>query len=321
MPIIDLRQALHAAETGGYAVGAFNVSDLAQAEAVLEAASEESSPVIVQAIDGLSAYAAHRRWWGPLHRLVEEFPDVPCVLHLDHGRNAESCQAAIEAGFSSVMIDGSVSDVDDTPNSFETNVAVTLEVVEVAHTAGVSVEGELGTIGGQEGGRSPADIILANPDEVVEFVKRTGVDALAVAIGTSHGTFKFDRKPDSEILRFDLIAEIHGRIPDVHLVLHGSSSLPHDLVTEINDLGGDLPDSWGVPMDEKIASIDAGVRKINQGVDSQLAFVRGTRRFLAEHADQVDPGTWIAAGRRSMQAQLQERMRAFKSAGRADDHM
>ncbi len=321
MALITLSQVLDAAEAGNYAVGAFNVSDLAQAEAVLEAARVTDSPVIIQAIDTVSAYADHRRWWGPLRALIDAFPRVPAVLHLDHGPTVESCRAAIDAGFTSVMIDGSVAADRSTPNSFEANVAVTAHVVRIAHAAGVSVEGELGTIGGSEGadgGRK--EIVLADPDEAEAFVEQTDVDALAVAIGTSHGTFKFDRRPDNEILRLDLIEEIHRRVPDVHIVMHGSSSLPHDLVEEINALGGDLPESWGVPMEEKIASIGVGVRKINQGVDSQLAFVAGTRRALIEHPDQVDPGSWIASGRANMQRQLESRMRLFRSSGRAADH-
>ena len=218
------------------------------------------------------------------------------TLHLDHGPDPATCRRAIEAGFTSVMIDGSLEPDGRTPASLAGNIAVTREVCELAHQAGVSVEGELGTIGGREGGSNTREIVLADPDQAAGFVTATGVDALAVAIGTSHGAYKFDAEPGADVLRLDLIGDIHSRVPGVHLVMHGSSSLPRDLVAEVNAYGGTLPDSWGVPMADKVRAVAAGIRKINQGIDSHLAFTAAVRKSLAADGEAVDPASYLRAG-------------------------
>jgi fructose-bisphosphate aldolase, class II len=241
------------------------------------------------------------------------------VLHLDHGATYEDCVRAINAGFSSVMIDGSLT-ADHRPASFDENVHVTSRVVEYAHARGVSVEGELGTIGGSKDGIAQDAIILADPDEAAEFVERTSVDALAVAIGTSHGAYKFSRPPDGAVLHMDLIDEIARRIPDTHLVMHGSSSLPADTRSKINRFGGTLPESWGVPESEKARSTKMGVRKLNQGMDSHMAYIAAVREMLATDGITVDPAPAERAGREAMRALIAERMVIFGQAGQAFRH-
>ena len=317
MTLVTLRALLDQAETGQYAVGAFNVSDLVQADAVLEAAAVTRSPVIVQTLAGCSPYASEATWWQALRQLAVGYHGVPVTLHLDHGPDPATCRRAIEAGFSSVMIDGSLEPDGRTPASLAGNIAVTREVCEFAHQAGVSVEGELGTIGGREGGSNTREIVLADPDQAAGFVTATGVDALAVAIGTSHGAYKFDAEPGADVLRLDLIGDIHSRVPGVHLVMHGSSSLPRDLVAEVNAYGGTLPDSWGVPMADKVRAVAAGIRKINQGIDSHLAFTAAVRKSLAADGEAVDPASYLRAGREAMRDLIAERMIAFGSAGQA----
>lgn len=318
MPLITLRAALDAARAGDYAVGAFNVSDLLQAEAVLDAAQETDSPVIIETLAGVSAHGSDERYWSVLHHLVSTYPTVPVVLHLDHGPDAGTCRRAVDAGFTSVMIDGSLGP-DGRPSSFEANVSVTSEVVAYAHPAGVSVEGELGTIGGSKTDGSLAEIVLADPEQAREFVERTGVDALAVAIGTSHGAYKFTTPPDGSVLHLDLVREIARRVPDTHLVMHGSSSLPADLREQNNAHGATLPESWGVPDEEKVRSISMGVRKINQGMDSHLAFTGAVRQSLGTDGMTVDPAAYVGRGRRAMQEMVAARMRLFRQAGRAAD--
>ncbi len=321
MPLITLRQALDAARDGGYGVGAFNVTDLAQVEAVLDAARETDSPVIVQTIVGSSVHASDEAFWEAVKGLIAHYPDVPVVLHLDHGASYEDCVRAIDAGFTSVMIDGSLQEDHVTPATFEQNTDVTRRVVEYARERGVSVEGELGTIGGSEdGGATVKEIILADPDEAEAFVVATGVDALAVAIGTSHGAYKFTSPPDGNVLHMDLISEIAGRIPDTHLVMHGSSSLPADLREVINAHGGTLPESWGVPEDEKARSTKLGVRKINQGMDSHMAYSATLRTVLANDGLTMDPAPSQRKARQAMQHMVAERMHVFGQAGQAYRH-
>ncbi len=317
MTLLTLRQVLDRAEAGQYAVGAFNVSDLVQADAVLEAAAAARSPVIVQTLAGCSPYSSEAVWWQALRQLIGQYPDVPVTLHLDHGPDPATCRRAIDAGFTSVMIDGSLAADGQTPASLADNIAVTREVTELAHPAGISVEGELGTIGGGEGTANTKEIVLADPGQAAEFVTSTGVDALAVAIGTSHGAYKFDHEPGPDVLRLDLIDDIHRRVPGVHLVMHGSSSLPRELVAEVNAFGGTLPDSWGVSMADKVRAVAAGIRKINQGMDSHLAFTAAVRKTLAADAEAVDPASYLRAGRLAMRDLIAERMTAFGSAGRA----
>jgi len=321
MPLVTLRHALDHAREGGYGLGAFNVTDLTQVEAVLDAAEETRSPVIVQAIAGSSAFESHELFWEMLLRTVDRYPSLPVVVHLDHGPSFDACKRAIAAGFSSVMIDGSVDHAKRVPTSFEENVALTAEVTAYAHARGVSVEGELGTIGGAKDDGTQAEIILADPDQALEFVQRTDVDALAVAIGTSHGAYKFTSPPDGSVLHMDLIERIAEKIPNTHLVMHGSSSLPADLRQVINAYGGTLPESWGVPEPEKARATKLGVTKINQGMDSHMAFTAAVREQLATEGMAVDPATYLTGGRRAMRDLIIERLHIFGSAGHADDYV
>lgn len=320
MPLCTLREVLDHARAGGYGVGAFNVTDAEQVEAVLEAARRTASPVIVQTIAGASAFTSDALYWDLLLRTVDHYDDVPVVVHLDHGPDAATCIRAIEAGFSSVMIDGSLDPVTHQPMSFDDNIAVTRQVVEYARQRGVSVEGELGTIGGSKDGATHAEIVLADPDEAEEFVARTGVDALAVAIGTSHGAYKFTSPPDSSVLHLDLVVEIAKRVPDTHLVMHGSSSLPAHLREIINAHGGRLPESWGVPEDEKARSTTLGVTKINQGMDSHMAYAAAMRTALAADPLAADPAPAARAGSAAMADIVAERMEVFGQAGHAADY-
>ncbi|MDQ8042688.1 fructose-bisphosphate aldolase [Cellulosimicrobium aquatile] len=318
MTLVTNRTLLDAAARGGYGVGAFNVADLAMATAVLDAARATESPVIVETLAGSHPYASDALWWSVLRTAIAAYPDVPVALHLDHGPDEATCARAVAAGFTSVMIDGSLGP-DGRPAAFEDNVAVTRRVVEHAHAHGVSVEGELGTIGGSKDGRSHAEIVLADPEQAEEFVRRTGVDALAVAIGTSHGAYKFTSPPDGSVLHMDLVERIARRVPGTHLVMHGSSGLPADLRATINAHGGDLPESWGVPDAEKARAASLGVRKINQGMDHYMAFTAGVRVALAASPGDVDPAGYLALGREWAQRLVEERMVLFGQAGRASD--
>jgi len=319
MTLRTLAETLQRAEEGGYAVGAFNVSDLNQAVAVLRAAREERSPVIVQAIAGMHPYADEGWWWDRLRELIVGTPEVDAVLHLDHGRTFDDCVRAIEHGFTSVMIDASRDPETDEPSGFDDNVALTRRVVEFAHPRGVSVEGELGTIGGAEAGVSGVveEIVFADPDQAAEFVRLTGVDALAVAVGTSHGSVKFTSAEQGARLRIGLIARIHERIPGTHLVLHGSSSIPAESVRTINRFGGALTESFGIDTAQKQEGIASGIRKINQGTDSHLAWTAALRETLGTDAVTVEPSVAIGATIGAMADTVALRMREFGSAGRA----
>lgn len=319
MTLQTLRQLLGEAEAGGCAVGAFNVSSLDQAVAVLDAAEEERSPVIVQSIAGMSAYADESRWWRRLRALTEEYPDVAVALHLDHGRSYDDCARAVDHGFTSVMIDASRSADTDEPASFDDNVALTQRVTAMAQPADVSVEGELGTIGGAEAGLAGVveEIVFADPDQAVEFVDATGVDALAVAVGTSHGSVKFTDAAGGQRLRLELIAEIHARLPETFLVLHGSSSVPADAVATINANGGRVTPSYGISPEQKAAGIAAGIRKINQGTDSHLAWSAALRAFLVANPAVVEPSEQLVPAIGAFRGMVAQRMREFGSAGRA----
>lgn len=319
MALQTLRTALTDADAGGYAVGAFNVSSIDQAIAVLDAAETERSPVIVQAIAGMSAYDDESRWWHRLRRLVAEYEHVPAVLHLDHGRTHDDCARAMDHGFTSVMIDASRASGTDEPASFADNVALTHRVVEAAVPFGVSVEGELGTIGGAEAGVTGVleEIVFADPDQAVEFVEQTGVDALAVAVGTSHGSVKFTDEAGGQRLRLGLISEIRGRLPDTFLVLHGSSSVPAEAVARINAHGGDVRPSYGISPEQKAEGIAAGIRKINQGTDSHLAWSAALRTFLQENPAVVEPSEQLRPAMGAFRAMVTQRMREFGSSGRA----
>ncbi|QOR71166.1 ketose-bisphosphate aldolase [Ruania alkalisoli] len=318
MPLLTTRHLLDAAAAGSYGVGAFNVADLVQTQAVLDAARATRSPVIIETLAGGHPYSSDEFFWTMLLRAIDTYDDIPVALHLDHGPDFDTCARAVDAGFTSVMIDGSL-DSAGRPAAFEDNVAVTARVVAYARERGVSVEGELGTIGGSKDGASHAQIVLADPDQAAEFVAATGVDALAVAIGTSHGAYKFTSPPDGSVLHMDLIERIAAKVPGVHLVMHGSSGLPADLRETINAHGGRLPESWGVPDEEKGRAAGLGIRKINQGMDHYMAFTAGLRVALAEDPMSVDPAVYLGEAREWSQRLLEERMALFGQAGRAED--
>ena len=320
MPLVSMRQLLDEAAAGGYGVGAFNVNNMEQIQAVFEAAQETRSPVIVQASRGAREYTNDRFLIHLMQAATEIYPDVPVALHQDHGNSPETCFSAIEQGFTSVMMDGSLLADGKTPSDFEYNVAVTREVVERAHAVGVTVEGELGTLGGIEDGHGSGEVHLTDPDEAVEFVERTGIDALAVAIGTSHGAYKFTSPPTGAVLAMNLIQEIHEKLPTTHLVMHGSSSVPKSLVDAINAHGGEIRPTWGVPVEEIQLGIRHGVRKINVDTDARLAMTSAIRKVLDEHRDEYDPRAYLKPARAAMKAVYAERMTQFGQAGHAGDY-
>jgi fructose-bisphosphate aldolase class II len=320
MPMVSMRQLLDEAAKGGYGVGAFNVNNMEQIQAIMEAARVTSSPVIIQASRGARSYTNDRFLYHLMLAATELYPEIPVALHQDHGNSPETCKSAIELGFTSVMMDGSLEEDGKTPSSFEYNVAVTREVVEAAHAKGVTVEGELGTLGGIEDGVGSGEVHLTDPDQAVEFVQATGLDALAVAIGTSHGAYKVSRKPYGEVLAMSLIEEIHQRLPETHLVMHGSSSVPRELVDIINRYGGQMKESWGVPVEEIQRGIQHGVRKINVDTDSRLAITGAIRKHLAEHPSDFDPRDYLKPARAAMQQVIEARMTAFGQAGHAGDY-
>ncbi len=323
MPLVSMRQLLDEAAKGGYGVGAFNVNNMEQIQAIMEAARETKSPVIVQASRGARKYSNDLFLYHLMLAAAELYPEIPMALHLDHGNSPETCKSAIELGFTSVMMDGSLMEDGKTPSSYEYNVKVTKEVVEMAHVKGVSVEGELGCLGGIEDGHG-ADVDplshLTDPDQAAEFVKETGLDALAVAIGTSHGAYKFTRKPDGEILAMDRLKEIHKRIPDTHLVMHGSSSVPKELQDIINKYGGKIRPTWGVPVEEIQVGIKNGVRKVNVDTDSRLAMTGAIRKVFVENPEAFDPRAYLTPARAAMKEVIKARMLAFGQAGHAGDY-
>jgi fructose-bisphosphate aldolase, class II len=320
MPLVSMRQLLDEAANGGYGVGAFNVNNMEQIQAIMEAARETSSPVIIQASRGARAYTNDLFLWHLMQAATELYPEIPVALHLDHGNEPATCISAIDLGFTSVMMDGSLEADGKTPSSFDYNVAVTKEVVAYAHERGVTVEGEIGTLGGIEDGHGSGEVHLTDPDEAVAFVEQTGLDALAVAIGTSHGAYKFSSPPDGEVLKMDLIKEIHQRLPDTHLVMHGSSSVPRELVDEINRYGGALKPAWGVPVKEIQVGIQHGVRKVNVDTDSRLAVTGAIRKVFAESPEKFDPRDYLKPARTAMEVLIAERMRDFGQAGHAGDY-
>jgi fructose-bisphosphate aldolase, class II len=320
MPMVSMRQLLDEAAAGGYGVGAFNVNNMEQIQAIMEAARATQSPVIIQASRGARSYTNDRFLYHLMEAAVELYPEIPMALHQDHGNSPETCASAIEQGFTSVMMDGSLMADGKTPSDFEYNVAVTREVVEMAHAVGVTVEGELGTLGGIEDGHGSGEVHLTDPAQAVEFVERTGIDALAVAIGTSHGAYKFTRAPDGEVLAMNLIEEIHRLLPTTHLVMHGSSSVPKNLIDVINQYGGEIRPTWGVPVEEIQLGIRHGVRKINVDTDLRLAMTAAIRTALGEKPAEFDPRYYLKPAREAMQTVLEERMRQFGQAGHAGDY-
>ncbi len=329
MALISLRQLLDHAAEHSYGVPAFNVNNLEQMRAIMEAAAETDSPVIVQASAGARKYAGAPFLRHLILAAVEEFPEIPVVMHQDHGTSPAVCQRSIQLGFSSVMMDGSLQEDGKTPADYAYNVEVTRQVVAMAHACGVSVEGELGCLGSLETGTAGKedgigadghlshDQLLTDPDEAADFVQATGVDALAIAIGTSHGAYKFSRPPTGDILAIDRIKAIHARIPNTHLVMHGSSSVPQDWLAIINQHGGRIPETYGVPVAEIVEGIKHGVRKVNIDTDLRLASTGAIRRHLAEHPAEFDPRKYLADATRAMKEICLARYQEFGCAGQA----
>ena len=323
MPLVSMRQLLDEAAKGGYGVGAFNVNDMEQIQAIMSAAKETRSPVIIQASRGARQFAEDLYLFRLIQAAAELNPDIPIAMHQDHGNSFETCKSAIELGFTSVMMDGSLKADGKTPASFEENVEVTKRVVDFAHERGVTVEGEIGVLGGVEDGHGAGGSGLdhiTDPDQAVEFAELTGVDALAIAIGTSHGAYKFNRKPDGDVLKMDVLIAIHKRLPNTHLVMHGSSSVPKDLQDVINQYGGKLKETWGVPVEEIQLGIRNGVRKINVDTDNRLAITGAIRKVLWTQPEKFDPRDYMKPAREAMQKVVAQRMREFGQAGHAGDY-
>ena len=323
MPMVSMRQLLDEAAKGGYGVGAFNVNNMEQIQAIMEAARETKSPVIIQASRGARSYTNDRFLYHLMLAATEVYPEIPVALHQDHGNSPATCKSAIEMGFTSVMMDGSLMADGKTPSSFEYNIQVTREVVDLAHERGVTVEGELGCLGGIEDGHG-ADLDalahLTDPNQAVEFVERTGIDALAVAIGTSHGAYKFSKKPTGEVLVMKRIEEIHKNLPTTHLVMHGSSSVPQDLQDIINKYGGKMRPTFGVPVEEIQKGIQHGVRKINVDTDNRMAMTGAIRKVFIEKPEAFDPRDYMKPARDAMKEVVKARMIAFGQAGHAGDY-
>jgi fructose-bisphosphate aldolase class II len=318
-----MRQVLDEASKGGYGVGAFNVNNMEQIQSIMEAARETQSPVIVQASRGARAYSQDKFLYHLMLAAVELYPEIPTVLHLDHGNSVETCKSAIEMGFTSVMMDGSLMPDGKTPSSFEYNVDATRQVVAMAHAKGITVEGEIGCLGGIEDGHGTGlDGLshLTDPQQALDFVKATGLDALAIAIGTSHGAYKFSSKPTGETLKMARLIEIHNLLPTTHLVMHGSSSVPKELQDIINQYGGKLKPTWGVPVEEIQLGIKNGVRKINVDTDNRLAITGAIRKVLIEKPEEFDPRSYLKPAREAMKKVVAQRMVQFGQAGHAKDY-
>ena len=323
MPIVTMRQVLEEAAKGGYGVGGFNVNNMEQIQAIMEAAKETNSPVILQASRGAREYSNDKYLYHLILAAAELYPEIPIVIHQDHGNSPATCISAIELGFTSVMMDGSLMEDGKTPASYEHNLKVTKEVVDYAHARGVTVEAEIGVLGGIEDGHGAGGTgleHLTDPAQAVDFVEKTGVDALAIAIGTSHGAYKFSRKPDGDVLKMDLLIKIHQLLPDTHLVMHGSSSVPQHLQDVVNQYGGKLKPTFGVPIEEIQLGIKHGVRKINVDTDSRLAITGAIRKHFAEHPEDFDPRKYLTPARTAMKQVMVERMTEFGQAGHASDY-
>ncbi|MBU0592226.1 MAG: class II fructose-bisphosphate aldolase [Pseudomonadota bacterium] len=330
MALVSMRQLLDHAAEHGYGLPAFNVNNLEQVQAIMQAADECNSPVIMQGSAGARKYAGEAFLRHLIDAAIEAYPHIPVVMHQDHGASPAVCINAIRSGFSSVMMDGSLHEDGKTPSSFEYNVEVTRKVVEMSHAVGVSVEGELGCLGSLESGHGEKedghgaegvltmDQLLTDPNEAAEFVKATGVDALAIAIGTSHGAYKFTRPPTGDVLAISRIKEIHERIPNTHLVMHGSSSVPQEWLKIINEFGGTMPQTYGVPVEEIVEGIKHGVRKVNIDTDLRMASTGAIRKYLAENTKDFDPRKFYAVATKAMREICKARFEAFGSAGNAD---
>ncbi|HEY9836934.1 MAG TPA: class II fructose-bisphosphate aldolase, partial [Vampirovibrionales bacterium] len=329
MALVPMRLMLDHAAENEYGIPAYNVNNMEQIQAIMQAADETNSPVILQASRGARKYAGENFLRHLILAAVETYPHIPIAMHQDHGNAPSTCYSAMKQGFTSVMMDGSLEADAKTPASYEYNVEVTREVVRVAHSIGVSVEGELGCLGSLETGMGEAedghgfegklshDQLLTDPDQAVDFVEQTQVDALAVAIGTSHGAYKFTRKPTGEILAISRIEEIHRRLPNTHLVMHGSSSVPQDLIELINKYGGTIPETYGVPIEEIQKGIKCGVRKVNIDTDNRLAITAAVREALAQNTKEFDPRHFLKPSIQYMQKVCAERYQAFGTAGNA----
>ena len=329
MAIVPMRLLLDHAAENGYGIPAYNVNNMEQILSIMQAAEEADSPVILQASRGARKYAGENFLRHLVLAAVESYPHIPIAMHQDHGNSPATCYSAIRNGFTSVMMDGSLQEDAKTPGSFDYNVSVTAEVVKVAHSIGVSVEGELGCLGSLETGKGDKedghgfegtlskDQLLTDPDEAVEFVERTQVDALAVAIGTSHGAYKFTRKPTGEILAISRIEEIHKRLPNTHLVMHGSSSVPQEWLDMINQYGGQIPETYGVPLEEIQKGIKSGVRKVNIDTDNRLAITAAIREAAAKDPANFDPRHFLKPSIKYMKQVCLKRYEAFGTAGNA----
>ena len=329
MPLVPMRQLLDHAAENDYGVAAFNVNNMEQIQAIMEAADETESPVIVQASRGARSYSQDEYLRHLMIAASELYPHLPVAMHQDHGNSPATCKSAIEMGFTSVMMDGSLKEDGKTPADYAYNARVTKEVVDLAHARGVTVEGELGCLGSLETGmgdkedghgaegKLTREQLLTDPDEAESFVSETGCDALAVAIGTSHGAYKFTREPDGEVLAMERIREIHRRLPNCHLVMHGSSSVPQELQDIINEFGGSIRQTWGVPVEEIQEGIRHGVRKINVDTDNRLAMTGAVRKVLVQSPEKFDPRDWLKPARAAMKEVCIARMTAFGQAGQA----
>ncbi|MCP4185603.1 MAG: fructose-bisphosphate aldolase class II [Hyphomicrobiales bacterium] len=329
MARITLRQLLDHAAEHDYGVPAFNINNMEQGLAIMEAANEVEAPVIIQASRGARGYARDIMLAKMIDALAEIYPDIPVCMHQDHGNDASTCMSAIRHGFTSVMMDGSLEADGKTPASYEYNLDVTGQVSNMAHWVGASVEGELGVLGSLESGEGEAEDghgavgklsqeqLLTDPDQAVDFVARTKVDALAIACGTSHGAYKFSRKPDGDILAMNVIEEIHKKLPQTHLVMHGSSSVPQDLQDIINQYGGGMPQTYGVPVEEIERGIKNGVRKVNIDTDCRMAMTGQFRKVAMEKPAEFDPRNFLKPAREAMQKLCRDRFERFGTAGNA----
>ena len=330
MARISLRQLLDHAAEHGYGVPAFNINNMEQGLAIMQAAEKTGAPVIIQASRGARQYANDIVLAGLIDSLVDLYPHIPICMHQDHGNNEATCATAIQFGFTSVMMDGSLEADAKTPASFDYNVRVTRAVVDMAHWVGASVEGEIGVLGSLETGMGEKedghgfdgklghDQLLTDPDQAADFVKATEVDALAIAMGTSHGAYKFTRKPEGDILAMNVIEAVHKRLPNTHLVMHGSSAVPQDLQDIINEYGGEMPQTWGVPIEEVQRGIRHGVRKINIDTDCRMAMTGAIRKVLTTNPGEFDPRKYLKPALEAMQKVCEARFNEFGAAGHAD---
>ncbi|AFZ83480.1 class II fructose-bisphosphate aldolase [Candidatus Kinetoplastibacterium blastocrithidii TCC012E] len=329
MSLVSMRQLLDHAAENDYGIPAFNVNNLEQVQAIMEAADETNSPVIMQASAGARKYAGETFLKHLIQAAVDAYPHIPVVMHQDHGQSPLVCKGAIDLGFSSVMMDGSLNEDGKTVSDYEYNRFVTKKVVDMAHQFGVTVEGELGCLGSLEtlegdkedghgaDGKLTLDQLLTDPEQAADFVHYTQIDALAIAIGTSHGAYKFTRKPTGDILSINRIKEIHSRLPNTHLVMHGSSSVPQELLSEIREFGGTIKETYGVPVEEIKEAIKHGVRKINIDTDIRLAMTSAIRRFFHEKSDKFDPREYLTKARAYAKSICISRYIDFGSSGNA----